>query len=74
MLNSDDLAQLMKERLDVLFQAAQKGPLPQAGQEDRELLFKAIAEAVVQHVHDKGEINGDVLVLGNNVITSGVIK
>ena len=74
MLNSDELTQLMITRLDALFQAAQKGPLPLAGKEDRELLFKAIAEAVVLHLHDKGEVKGDVLAVGNDVISSGVIK
>ena len=74
MLNSDELSQLMITRLDALFQAAQKGPLPPAGKEDRELLFKAIAEAVVLHLHDRAELKGNVLAVGNDVISSGVIK
>ena len=74
MLNSNELSQLMIARLDALSQAAGKGPLPSAGSEDRELLFKAIAEAVVLHLQNKTEVKGNVLAFGNDVITSGVIK
>jgi hypothetical protein len=71
MLDSDVLSQLMITRLDALFQAAHKGPLPLAGSEDRELLFKAIAEAVVSHVKDSAVVEGDVTGVG--VISNGVI-
>ncbi len=73
MLDSNELAQLMMTRLDALFQAAGRGGLPVAGKEDRELLFKAIADAVVSHLHDRAEVKGDVAGVGNDVISNGVI-
>ena len=36
-----------------------KGPLPDMGKADRDMLFSAIAEAVVEHLHTHGVVEVD---------------
>jgi hypothetical protein len=36
--------------------AKRKGPLPDMGKADRDMLFSAIAEAVVEHLHTHGVV------------------
>ncbi len=49
-LDSTVLAKGIGDNLDALSQAAGKGPLPNLGKADRDMLFTAIAEAIVDHI------------------------
>jgi hypothetical protein len=55
-LNYTNLATEMETNLDAFSQAAGKGPLPDLGKADREMFFKAIAKAVVEHIQANAEV------------------
>lgn len=55
-LDSSVLAQKIEDRLGALYVDAGKGPLPDLGKADRELLFSAIAQAVVDHLQTSAEL------------------
>lgn len=55
-LDSTVLAQKIEDHLDALSVAAGKGSLPDLGRTDREMLFTAIARAVVDHMTTAAEV------------------
>jgi hypothetical protein len=55
-LDKDVLAALMETCLAEVWQEEKGQVLPQTGKEDREILFKAIARAVVRHIKAAGEV------------------
>ena len=46
------MALAMENAMEALWQAEKGEPLPEAGSEDRRLLFAAIAQGVVRHLAD----------------------
>jgi len=55
-LDSNILAQTIEDRLNSLSMAAGKGPLPALGKADRDMLFSAIAQAVVNHLQSAAAV------------------
>jgi hypothetical protein len=71
-LDSTALAQKMEDELASLHVAAGKGPMPDLGKADREMLFSAIAQAVVDHLENDAEVEVPDPTLNNPAM--GVIK
>jgi hypothetical protein len=71
-LDSAALAQKMEEQLGSLYAAAGKGTLPDLGKADRQMLFSAIAQAIVDHLENDAEVEVKDPTLNNPA--TGVIK
>ena len=71
-LNPAILAQKIEDHLDALSVAAGKGSLPDLGRSDREMLFTAIANAVVEHLTNDAEVEVNDAAWSNPA--SGIIK
>ena len=72
-LDSNVLAKGIEDNLDALSQAAGKGPLPDLGKADRDMLFSAIARAVVDHITADAVVEVSDINLWHDPAT-GVIK
>jgi hypothetical protein len=72
-LDSAALAQEMEDELGSLYVAAGKGPLPDLGKADREMLFSAIARAIVDHITADAVVEVSDINLWHDPAT-GVIK
>ncbi len=72
-LDSTALAQKMEDELGSLYVAAGKGPLPNLGKADREMLFSAIAQAIVGHITADAVVEVSDINLSQDPAT-GVIK
>ena len=55
-LDSNVLAKGIEDNLNALSQAAGKGSLPDLGKADRDMLFTAIARAIVDHIKTQLEV------------------
>ena len=71
-LDSTLLAQKIEDHLDALSVAAGKGSLPDLGRADREMLFSAIARAVVEHLANDAEVEVNDPLWSNPA--TGIIK
>ena len=71
-LDSTALAQKMEDELGSLYVAG-KGPLPDLGKADREMLFSAIAQAIVGHITSEGVVEVSDVNLSQDP-AKGVIK
>jgi hypothetical protein len=71
-LDSAALAQKIEDELGSLYVAKGKGPLPDLGKADREMLFSAIAQAIVDHLENNAEVEVKDPTWSNPVM--GVIK
>jgi hypothetical protein len=72
-LDSNILAKGIEDNLDALSQAAGKGALPDLGKADREMLFSAIAQAIVDHITADAVVEVSDINLWQDPAT-GVIK
>ncbi len=72
-LDSNVLAKDIEDNLDALSQAAGKGPLPDLGKADRDMLFSAIARAIVDHITADAVVEVSDINLSQDPAT-GVIK
>ena len=72
-LDFNVLAKGIEDNLDALSQAAGKGPLPDLGKADREMLFSAIAQAIVDHITADAVVEVSDINLWQDPAT-GVIK
>ena len=72
-VDSNVLAKGIEDNLDALSQAAGKGPLPDLGRADRDMLFSAIARAIVDHITADAVVEVGDINLWHDPVT-GVIK
>jgi len=72
-LDSTTLAQKMEEELGLLYVAAGKGSLPDLGRADRDMLFFAIAQAIVDHITSDAEVEVSDINLSQDPAT-GIVK
>jgi hypothetical protein len=71
----DSLAEAMEKAMEIAWPKVKGQPLPEVGQEDRRLLFVAIAQGILRYLQDNTDalIVHDVTVTqdaGNNVTSS----
>lgn len=76
---SDSLAEAMEHALETEWTQVKGGTLPAAGEEDRRLLFVAIAQGIVRYLSENAEASIEVHAVevtqntGNNIASTGLV-
>ncbi len=73
-LNSNQLAVLMEEELRNIYPHFKGIPLPETGQEDRRMMFLAIARGLLRHLQQEEDYALTDITLGNGFTATYIVS